>query len=88
MAMLDSMVALLENAISRYEVTGKNPQALGNRHPSISPFEPFEAKDGEIMISAGNDRLWAKLCEALGKPELIKDERFLKNSCVARMWMK
>jgi CoA:oxalate CoA-transferase len=78
-AMLDSVVALLENAISRYEVTGEPPKPLGNRHPSIFPFESFEAKDGDIMIAAGNDELWAKLCRAIGKEELIDDPRFKTN---------
>lgn len=78
-AMLDSMVAILENAISRYVVTGQVPKPLGNRHPSIHPFDSFETADGEIMIAAGNDRLWAELCTALGRQELIEDERFKTN---------
>ncbi len=52
---------------------------MGNRHPSIFPFESFEAKDGDIMIAAGNDELWAKLCRAIGKEELIDDPRFKTN---------
>lgn len=78
-AMLDSIVAILENAIARYEVTGQIPEPLGNRHPSIFPFESFEAKDGDIMIAAGNDELWAKLCRAMGREELIEDPRFKTN---------
>lgn len=78
-AMLDSIVALLENAIARYEVTGEIPKPLGNRHPSIFPFESFEAKDGDIMIAAGNDELWAKLCRAIGREDLAEDPRFKTN---------
>lgn len=78
-AMLDCQVAILENAISRYLVTGEIPRPLGNVHPSIVPFEPFETKDGEIMIAAGNDKLWVKLCEALKDDELLNDERFKTN---------
>lgn len=78
-AMLDSVVAILENAIARYEVTGEIPKPMGNRHPSIFPFESFEAKDGDIMIAAGNDELWAKLCKAIGKEELADDPRFKTN---------
>jgi CoA:oxalate CoA-transferase len=78
-AMLDCQVALLENAIARYLVTGNIPRPAGNRHTSIVPFEPFETSDGEVMVAAGNDALWQKLCEALGLPELKDDPRFLTN---------
>ena len=57
-AMLDSQVAILENAIARYAVTGEVPRPIGNRHPSIIPFETFATADGTIMIAAGNDTLW------------------------------
>lgn len=79
-AMLDSQVAILENAISRYTVTKEIPRAEGNKHPSIVPFEPFETSNGEIMIAAGNDALWAKFCEAIGVEGLCKDERFVANN--------
>lgn len=78
-AMLDCQVAILENAVSRYIVTGEVPIPNGNRHPSIVPFEPFETSDGEIMIAAGNDNLWIKLCKALDKENLSHDERFTTN---------
>lgn len=78
-AMLDCQVAVLENAIARYVVSGIVPKPSGNRHSSIVPFEPFKTKDGEIMIAAGNDVLWAKLCKALGKEELVNDKRFSTN---------
>ena len=79
-AMLDCQVAMLENAIARYYVNGEVPRPYGNRHTSIVPFETFETSDGEIMVAAGNNNLWAKLCECLGIPELIDDERFKDNS--------
>ncbi|SDY76541.1 CoA:oxalate CoA-transferase [Proteiniborus ethanoligenes] len=78
-AMLDSLVAILENAVARYVVTGEAPKPGGNRHPSIVPFEPFDTKNGEVVVAAGNDVLWAKFCEVLGKEELINDERFATN---------
>ncbi len=77
--MLDCQLAVLENAISRYTTSGNVPEPLGNRHPSITPFAAFTAKDGHIIVGAGNDRLWEKLCTILGHPELIKDERFADN---------
>ncbi|WP_319244753.1 CoA transferase [uncultured Propionivibrio sp.] len=77
--MLDCQLAVLENAISRYTTSGVVPGPLGNRHPSITPFASFTAKDGHIIVGAGNDRLWEKLCNILGHPELIKDPRFDNN---------
>jgi len=78
-AMLDCQVAILENAIARYAVTGETPRPIGNRHPSIVPFEPFDTADGQLMIAAGNDALWGKLCAALGLNGLRDDPRFATN---------
>lgn len=79
-AMLDCTVATLENAVSRYEVTGQVPQPLGTRHPSIAPFQAFATADGQIVIAAGNDHLWKRLCEAMSAPELISDPLLVTNA--------
>ncbi|MDW7668003.1 MAG: CoA transferase [Bacillota bacterium] len=79
-SMLDCQVGILENAIARYFATGVSPKPAGNKHTSIVPFEPFETSDGQIVIAAGNDNLWAKLCKAMGTEELINDERFKTNA--------
>ena len=78
-SMLDSQVALLENAISRYVATGDVPGRLGSRHPSIAPFAAFATKDGHIAIAAGNDDLFARTARVLGREDLIADERFTSN---------
>lgn len=78
-AMLDCQVAILENAIARYGATGEAPGPLGARHPSITPFDVFEAADGPLVIAAGNDALFARLCGALGREGLTADERFVDN---------
>jgi CoA:oxalate CoA-transferase len=78
-AMLDSQVAVLENAISRYVATGDVPGPLGSRHPSIAPFAAFATKDGHIAIAAGNEDLWVRVCRVIGREELIADERFRTN---------
>jgi len=78
-AMLDCQVALLENAIARYVATGQAPGPLGSRHPSITPFAAFATGDQPIIIAAGNNQLFARLCEALGIPSLAIDERFKSN---------
>jgi CoA:oxalate CoA-transferase len=78
-AMFDCQLALLENAIMRYTTTGEIPGPMGARHPSITPFEAFPTADGHLIIAAGNDGLWVKLCAALGRAELASDPRFTTN---------
>jgi CoA:oxalate CoA-transferase len=78
-AMFDCQLALLENAIMRFTTTGEIPGPMGARHPSITPFEAFPTADGHIIIAAGNDGLWVKLCAALGRAELATDARFKTN---------
>jgi len=78
-AMLDCQVALLENAIARTIATGKPPGPLGSRHPSITPFAAYETADQHIIIAAGNDQLYNRLCDAIGAPALAKDPRFTSN---------
>ncbi len=79
-SMLDCQIAILENAIARYLSKNEIPGPMGSRHPSIAPFEAFKTKDSYIIIAAGNDKLFAKLCNVLKIPETINDERFNSNS--------
>ncbi len=78
-AMLDCQVAILENAIARYFATGQVPGPLGARHPSITPFAAFACADGHIVIAAGNDALFRKLAQTLGRPAMADDARFASN---------
>lgn len=78
-SMLDGQLAILESAVVRYALTGQPPGPIGNRHPSITPFEPYETADRLLIIAAGNDTLFAKLCTAIRRPELTADARFLNN---------
>lgn len=78
-AMLDCQVSILENAIARYVVTGEVPQPAGNRHTSIVPFEPFESKDSQIVVAAGNDAIWQRFCKVTGLEALLEDDRFKTN---------
>jgi CoA:oxalate CoA-transferase len=78
-AMFDCQLALLENAIMRYTVTGEVPGPLGARHPSITPFEAFETARGSIIIAAGNDGLYQKLCAAIGRPDLATHPDYRTN---------
>jgi CoA:oxalate CoA-transferase len=83
-AMLDAQVATLENAIARYEATGQVPGPLGSRHPSITPFQALATRDGHVIVAAGNDGLFAKLCSALDAPGLRDDPRFVSNELRTR----
>jgi CoA:oxalate CoA-transferase len=83
-AMFDCQLALLENAIMRYTVTGEVPGPLGARHPSITPFEAFATQDGAMIIAAGNDALYLKLCDALGRPDLAAAPQYKTNDLRCR----
>jgi CoA:oxalate CoA-transferase len=76
-AMLDCQLAILENALTSHLVTGALPGPQGTRHPNISPFQAFTAGDGHpLVICAGHDNLFARLCDVLARPELPHDARF------------
>jgi crotonobetainyl-CoA:carnitine CoA-transferase CaiB-like acyl-CoA transferase len=76
LAMLDATVALLTYQAGNYFASGKVPARLGNRHPSIAPYETFTALDGEFVLAVGNDEQWRRFCAVAGLPE---DERFATN---------
>ncbi len=80
-SMLDGQIAILESAVMRYAATGQTPGPIGNRHPSITPFEPYATADRPLIIAAGNDTLFGRLCQALEIPELATDPRFVTNGC-------
>jgi len=78
-AMLDCQVAMLEDALARFSVSGKAPRPIGSRHPSITPFQRFKAADDHFVAGAGNEKLWASFCDAIGLSELKSDPRFAVN---------
>jgi CoA:oxalate CoA-transferase len=78
-AMFDATLAFLEHGFMSYSATGKAPGRIGNRHPYMAPFDIYEARDRQFVICAGNDSLFLKLCNAIGRPELLTDARFSDN---------
>ena len=78
-SLLDSVLTSLINQGSGWVAAGTLPSRLGNRHPSIAPYETFDAADRPFAIACGNDRLFARLCDAVELPELAVDERFATN---------
>ena len=75
-SLLDCQVALLTYQAGIYFATGNNPERLGNKHPSITPYETFEASDGHIIIACGNQGFWEKFCKLAGLDHLLADDRF------------
>ena len=78
-SLMDSALAALLNQGSAYLLAGVVGGRLGNRHPSITPYETFAAADGDFAVACGNDALFARLCRAIERPELTTDERFATN---------
>ena len=78
-SMLDCQIAILENAIARYLSKNEIPKPMGSRHPSIAPFEAFKTKDSYIIIAAGNDKLFEKLCNVLKLNKFHQDPKFNTN---------
>ncbi len=77
--MLDATAALLTYQAANYFATGRVPTRLGNRHPTIVPYETFDAADGEFVLAVGNDDLWRRFCRVAGLADLAADERFATN---------
>lgn len=75
-AMLDVQTMLLESALVRQFATGETQAPTGSRHPVVTPFDVFSAKDGRIAIACANDQLFGELCESIGRPALKADERY------------
>lgn len=86
LSMLDCQVAILENAICRSVISGINPEPIGNRHPSITPFATLTASDGYIIVAAANQKLWEKLCYLTALDNLIGDPRFQDNDLRTKNW--
>ena len=76
LAMLDAVAALLTYQAGNFFATGTPPGRLGNRHPSIVPYEVFAASDGDFVLAVGNDELWKKFCGVAG---VAPDDRFATN---------
>ncbi len=79
MAMLDSLFVLLEHGLMDSLAEHINPQRLGNRHPSISPFDVYQCRDRMLAICCGNDHLFQQLCQALDLGSAHSEPRFASN---------
>jgi crotonobetainyl-CoA:carnitine CoA-transferase CaiB-like acyl-CoA transferase len=83
-SLLESLLAPLSYHASAYLLAGEVPSRLGNRHPSLAPYETFEAADGYVILGVGNDALWRAFCAAAGQAALFSDPSFETNALRVR----
>jgi crotonobetainyl-CoA:carnitine CoA-transferase CaiB-like acyl-CoA transferase len=79
MALFDTQVSVLGNQALNYFVSGVTPARMGNAHNALVPYQVFPVADGHIIIAAGNDGQFEKLCAVLGEPDLARDPAYLHN---------
>lgn len=75
-SLLEAMTGSLSFQAAKFANTGETPPPVGNHHPMVEPMGVYRASDGFFNLAAGNDRMWNRLLEAIGRPELAQDERF------------
>jgi crotonobetainyl-CoA:carnitine CoA-transferase CaiB-like acyl-CoA transferase len=78
--LMSSLLSSLVNQASSYVTAGVRPHRLGNRHPSIAPYETFDAADGVLAVAVGNDTQFGRLCAELGLDDMAIDDRFATNA--------
>jgi crotonobetainyl-CoA:carnitine CoA-transferase CaiB-like acyl-CoA transferase len=79
-SLFDSQLGMLANVASNYLISGNLPKRYGNAHANIVPYQSFQAIDAWFIVAVGNDRQFEKLCEVIGKWELVNDPRFRLNA--------
>ena len=77
--LLSSLLGSMANQASAYLTTGTAPRRMGNRHPSMAPYETLRCADGMLAVACGNDGQFARMCAVLERPELAQDPRFATN---------
>ena len=77
--LFESTLSWLANRGQEFLVSGEDKGRLGNGHPTIVPYQTFDASDGQIAVAVGNDAQFGRLCESLGLPDLAGDERYVTN---------
>jgi crotonobetainyl-CoA:carnitine CoA-transferase CaiB-like acyl-CoA transferase len=77
--LFESTLGWLANRGQEYLVSGEDSGLIGNAHPSIVPYQTFDASDRPLVVAVGNNTQFANLCKAIGRPELAEDERYATN---------
>ncbi|HEY4990567.1 MAG TPA: CoA transferase, partial [Nakamurella sp.] len=78
--LLNTLLSSLVNQSAGYTAAGAVPRIMGNRHPSIAPYEVFPTADRPMVVAVGNDRQFAALAQGIGLPDIARDDRFLTNT--------
>ncbi|MFZ9161796.1 MAG: CaiB/BaiF CoA transferase family protein [Burkholderiaceae bacterium] len=82
--MFATSLAIAALQTSEYFGTGRDPKALGSAHPRNAPYQAYRAADDYFVIAAGNNKLWASVCEVVGLPNLVSDDRFMSTTLRAQ----
>jgi len=80
LALLDCHIAMLANQNLNYMTSGVAPTRAGNAHQNVVPYQVFEAKDGYLIVAVGNDSQFRSYSQAIGRPELAADPKYITNS--------
>jgi crotonobetainyl-CoA:carnitine CoA-transferase CaiB-like acyl-CoA transferase len=83
-SLFDASLAAMVNQAANHLLGGLVPGPMGTEHPNIVPYQAFRAADRPFILAAGNDRLFERTCEVLGRPELARDPRFVTNDLRVR----
>ncbi|WP_212525570.1 CaiB/BaiF CoA-transferase family protein [Actibacterium sp. MT2.3-13A] len=78
-SLFDSATALMANQAMNFLATGVSPTRMGNQHPNIAPYQVFDLADGQVIIAAGNDGQFRRLCGVIGREDLGADPRYQTN---------
>jgi len=79
-SLFEAMLSVMRLPLSVLLATGSDPTRVGNDHLNIAPYEPLQASDGLIIVAVANPGLWARFCDAIGRPGLRDDPRFVTNT--------
>ena len=77
--LFETTLGWLANRAQEYLVSGEDKGRMGNAHPTIVPYQTFDASDRPVAVAVGNDAQFGRLCAAIGRPELTDDERYATN---------
>jgi crotonobetainyl-CoA:carnitine CoA-transferase CaiB-like acyl-CoA transferase len=83
-SMADAGTAFLGYAAQSFLADGRQPARLGSRHPNLTPYQAYAAADGWLVLGAGSEDLWRRLCAAIDRPDLAADPRFATNAARVR----
>jgi len=78
-SLFDSIVAWQTYMASYYFATGDPPERMGSRHPTIAPYQAFPTEDDYVVVACASENIWPRFCTALGREDLVDDERFATN---------